>query len=76
MYESLGKEIINRKLSIEWFYDIESNQYRVIAKVYNREIYNKVLDKKHYEIYHKYINERIKYLIDEGILNKEYDMIL
>lgn len=76
MFESFNKEIINKKLSIEWFYDIESNQYRVVAKVYNREIYNKILDKKHYEIYHNYINERIKYLINEGILNKEYDMIL
>ena len=61
MFESFNKEIIDKKLSIEWFYDIDSNQYRVVAKVYNREIYNKVLDKKHYEIYHNYINERIKY---------------
>jgi hypothetical protein len=75
-YESFEKVRINKKAFIEWFYDIDSNQYRVTAKIYNREIYNKVLDKKHYEIYHNYINERISYLVDEEILNKEYDMIL
>jgi hypothetical protein len=47
-----------------------------MVKVYNREIYNKKLDRKHYEIYHHYINERVKYLIGEGILDREYSMIL
>ena len=76
MYECIKKETVNRKLSINWFYDKETFQYKVIAKVYNREIYTKVLDKKHYNVYYYYINERIKYLVNEEILNKEYDMIL
>lgn len=65
---------INRKSVIRWFKEDES--YRVIAKVYNREVYNRKLDRKHYEIFHNYINERLKYLIGEGIIDKEYSMIL
>lgn len=76
MYKSIEKITIDNKSNIEWFYDLDSNQYKVIAKLYNRDIYTKVLDRKHYDIYHNYINERIKYLLDEDILNKEYSMIL
>lgn len=65
---------INRSSVIRWYK--EDNGYRVEVKVYNREIYNKKLDRKHYEIYHHYINERVKYLIGEGILDREYSMIL
>lgn len=65
---------INRQSVICWYK--EDDEYRVVVKVYNREIYNKKLDRKHYEIYHHYINERVKYLIGEGILNKDYSMIL
>lgn len=65
---------INRSSVIRWYK--EDDEYRVVVKVYNREIYNKKLDRKHYEIYHHYINERVKYLIGEGILDREYSMIL
>jgi len=65
---------INRQSVIRWYK--EDDEYRVVVKVYNREIYNKKLDRKHYEIYHHYINERVKYLIGEGILDREYSMIL
>ena len=69
------KEVrINRSSVIRWYK--EDNGYRVEVKVYNREIYNKKLDRKHYKIYHHYINERVKYLIGEGILDREYSMIL
>ena len=67
---------INRNSVINWYYDEKYNEYKVIAKVYNREIYSKKLDRKHYNIYRNYIDERIKYLIGEDILNKEYSMIL
>ena len=67
---------INRNSVIRWYYEENLNKYRVVVKVYNREVYNKVLDKKHYDIYHHFINERVKYLIGEGIINKEYTMIL
>lgn len=75
-YEKMEKIRINRKSYIEWFYNKELNHYRVTAKIYNREIYNKVLDEKHYKIFHNFINERIKYLIGEEIIDKEYVMIL
>ncbi len=65
---------INRKSVIRWFKEDEN--YRVIVTVYNREIYNRKLDRKHYEIFHNYINERIQYLIGENIIDKEYSMIL
>ena len=65
---------INRKAFVRWFKEGES--YRVIATFYNREVYNRKLDRKHYEIFHNYINERIKYLIGENIIDKEYSMIL
>lgn len=65
---------INRSSVIRWYK--EDDEYRVVVKVYNREIYNKKLDRKHYEIYHHYVNERVKYLIGEGILDREYSMIL
>ena len=70
------EELVNKNLNIKWFYEQETNEYIVIAHVFNREVYRKRLDRKHYEIYHYYINERINYLLGEGILNKEYDMIL
>lgn len=67
---------IDRTSYIEWLYDREFDQFKVIARKYNREIYVKKLDEKHYKIYRSYINERLKYLIGEGILNKDYSMIL
>ena len=67
---------INRGSVIRWFYNDEYDAYTVVVNVYNREVYRKHLDRKHYNIYHNYINERVKYLIGEGILNKEYSMIL
>ena len=67
---------INRSAYIEWLYDREFEQFKVIARKYNREIYVKKLDQKHYKIYRSYINERLKYLIGEEILDKEYSMIL
>ena len=67
---------IDRTSYIEWLYDREFDQFKVIARKYNREIYIKKLDEKHYKIYRSYINERLKYLIGEGILNKDYSMIL
>ena len=66
---------VTRSSTIYWYTE-ENNQYRVRVTIYNREVYNRVLDKKHYEIYRYYINERVKYLIEEDILNKEYTMIL
>jgi len=67
---------INRTAYIEWLYDREFEQFKVIARKYNRDIYVKKLDEKHYKIYRSYINERLKYLIGEEILDKEYSMIL
>ena len=67
---------INRSSVIRWFYNEEHDFYIVDVNVYNRNIYHKHLDKKHYNIFHNYINERIKYLIGEGILHKDYTMIL
>lgn len=66
---------VNRCSTIYWYAE-ENNQYRVRVTIYNREIYNKILDEKHYEIYRYFINERVKYLIDEDILYKDYNMIL
>lgn len=66
---------VTRSSTIYWYTE-ENNQYRVRVTIYNREVYNKVLDEKHYKIYHHYINERVKYLIDEDILYKDYSMIL
>ncbi len=70
-----SKERVNRHTTIYWYKE-PNDQFRVLVMLYNREIYNKVLDLKHYRIYHNYINERVKYLIDEDILKKEYSMIL
>jgi hypothetical protein len=67
---------INRTAYIEWLYDREFEQFKVIARKYNRDIYVKKLDEKHYKIYRSYINERLKYLIGEEILDKDYSMIL
>ena len=67
---------VNRSSVIKWFYNNEYDVYTVVVNVYNREIYRKNLDSKHYNIYHNYINERVKYLIGEGIMNKDYSMIL
>lgn len=71
-------EYNHRKYSIKWYYGLKDYQanYRVEVTLYNRLIYTKILDKKHYSIYFDYINERVKYLIEEDILNKDYSMIL
>lgn len=69
------KEKINKYTTIYWYKE-DYEQFRVRVVVYNREIYNKVLDSKHYKIYNNYILERVKYLIDEDILYKDYSMIL
>lgn len=66
---------VTRSSTIYWYTE-ENNQYRVRVTIYNREVYNKVLDEKHYEIYRYFINERVKYLIDGDILYKDYNMIL
>jgi hypothetical protein len=77
MIDNMIEEIrINRSSVIRWFYNEEHDFYIVDVNVYNRNIYHKHLDKKHYNIFHNYINERIKYLIGEGILHKDYTMIL
>lgn len=70
-----SKDKINNKTTIYWYKE-PNDQFRVIVMLYNREVYNKVLDSKHYKIYHNYINERVKYLLDENILKKDYSMIL
>lgn len=67
---------INRGTYIEWLYNREFDQFKVVVRRYNREIYVKKLDEKHYKIYRSYINERIKYLIGENIIDREYSMIL
>ena len=66
---------ITRSSTIYWYAE-ENDQYRVRVTIYNREVYNKVLDEKHYKIYRHFINERINYLIEGDILYKDYDMIL
>ena len=70
-----SKEVINKCTTLYWYKE-PNDQFRVKVMLYNREVYNKVLDLKHYRIYHNYINERVKYLLDENILKKEYSMIL
>lgn len=69
------KEKINKCTTIYWYKE-QYEQFRVIVMLYNREVYNKVLDLKHYRIYHNYISERVKYLLNENILKKDYSMIL
>jgi hypothetical protein len=66
---------ITRSSTIYWYTE-ENNQYRVRVTIYNREVYNKVLDEKHYKIYRHFINERVNYLIEGDILYKDYNMIL
>lgn len=66
---------ITRSSTIYWYAE-ENEQYRVRVMVYNREVYNKVLDEKHYKIYRHFINERVNYLIEGDILYKDYNMIL
>lgn len=66
---------VTRSSTIYWYTE-ENNQYRVRVTIYNMEVYNRVLDEKHYEIYRYFINERVKYLIDGDILYKDYNMIL
>ena len=71
------KEIkINNKSTIYWNINEEIEEYYVRVTYFNIDIYRKKLDKKHFNIYYHFINERVKYLIDEDILNKEYTMIL
>ena len=71
------KEIrINNKSTIYWLIDNEKEEYYVRITYFNRDIYCKRLDRKHFKIYHEFINERAKYLINEDILNKSYTMIL
>ena len=66
---------ITRSSTIYWYAE-DNNQYRVRVTIYNREVYNKVLDEKHYKIYRHFINERVNYLIEGDILYKDYNMIL
>ena len=66
---------VSKNVTIYWYKE-ENDNYRVRVLLYNREIYNKVLDNKHYKIYYEYINERIKYLTEGNILYKDYTMIL
>ena len=66
---------ITRSSTIYWYAE-ENDQYRVRVTIYNREVYNKVLDEKHYKIYRHFINERVNYLIEGDILYKDYNMIL
>lgn len=73
--ELIEKIKVDRTTTIYWYAE-ENENYRVRVMLFNREIYNRVLDNKHYKIYYNYINERVKYLIEGEILNKEYSMIL
>ena len=41
-----SKDKINNKTTIYW-YNEPNDQFRVIVMLYNREVYNKVLDSKH-----------------------------
>lgn len=66
---------VSKIVTIYWYKE-ENDNYRVRVLLYNREIYNRVLDNKHYKIYYEYINERIKYLTEGNILYKDYTMIL
>lgn len=75
-FKSIEKVKIDRTAFIEWFYNDSMDEYGVMVKKYNREIYNKVLDKRHYNIYHNYVNERVEYLIRNEIFSHEYCMIL
>lgn len=73
--EILDEIKVNRYTTITWFKE-PNEHFRVQAMLFNREIYNRVLDKKYYNIYCNFINERIRYLVEGEILNKEYIMIL
>ena len=75
-FKSIEKIKIDRTAFIEWFYNDSKDEYGVCVKKYNRTIYNKVLDKKHYNIYHNFINERVKFLIKGEVFSHEYCMIL
>lgn len=72
----LEKIKINRFTSIYWYCNGDADEYQVKVMLYNREVYNKRLDKKHFLIYYNFINERVKFLIKGEILHKEYSMIL
>lgn len=69
------KITVNKHTTIYWYRE-KYDQYRVRVLLYNREIYNKVLDEKHYKIYFHFINERITFLSEMNILDKDYLMIL
>ena len=56
---------VTRSSTIYWYTE-ENNQYRVRVTIYNREVYNKVLDEKHYEIYRYFINENTIFQIETG----------
>ena len=71
-----NKIVVDNNTVIYWYHEEDTDEYRVVVINYNREIYNKKLDGKHYKIYYHFINERVKYLLGEGILNKKYVMIL
>lgn len=75
-FKLIEKISINRQVSVYWYKHINSDEYQVIIMLYNREIYNMKLDRHNYSIYYKYINERVKFLVNGEILNKEYSMIL
>ena len=44
----------HRKYSIKWYYGLKDYQanYKVEVTLYNRLVYTKILDKKHYFIYY------------------------
>ena len=44
---------VSKNVTIYWYKE-ENDNYRVRVLLYNREIYNRVLDNKHYKIYYEY----------------------
>ena len=67
---------VDNKSTIYWYHEPEIDNYRVVVTLFNREIYRKNLDRKNYNIYYNYINERVKLLLRENLLYKDYTMIL
>lgn len=67
---------VSRATVIFWYNNEKTEEYLVKVMVYNREVYYKKLDRKYFNVYYNYINERVKYLFDGDILHKEYTMIL
>lgn len=57
------------------FNQMNKDSYKVEIYCFNRKIYGKTLNRKFYEIYKKYIVERLKVIVEYELLTEEFDII-